>query len=101
MAGGVFAGVLGPQLVQWTMDIWPPYLFAFSFMMQAFVVTLREGLEAFLTSNHVLQRRLECVGQTCVGDNHDADHGNAARPWCSAHRPRSPAGSHRVPKGGA
>ncbi len=37
MAGGVFAGVLGPQLVQWTMDIWPPYLFAFSFLMQAFV----------------------------------------------------------------
>jgi MFS family permease len=28
MAGGVFAGVLGPQLVQWTMDIWLPYLFA-------------------------------------------------------------------------
>jgi MFS family permease len=37
MAGGVFAGVLGPQLVQWTMDIWPPYLFAFSFVVQAFV----------------------------------------------------------------
>src|SRR5262249_524463 len=37
MAGGVFAGVLGPQLVQWTMDIWPPYLFAFSFVMQAAV----------------------------------------------------------------
>src|SRR5882757_5822345 len=37
MAGGVFAGVLGPQLVQWTMDIWPPYLFAFSFVMQAFI----------------------------------------------------------------
>ena len=37
MAGGVFAGVLGPQLVQWTMDIWPPYLFAFSFLMQALV----------------------------------------------------------------
>src|SRR3954468_23237428 len=35
MAGGVFAGVLGPQLVQWTMDIWTPYLFAFSFVMQA------------------------------------------------------------------
>src|SRR5438270_4440734 len=35
MAGGVFAGVLGPQLVQWTMDVWPPYLFAFSFVMQA------------------------------------------------------------------
>ena len=37
MAGGVFAGVLGPQLVQWTMDIWPPYLFAFTFLMQAVV----------------------------------------------------------------
>jgi MFS family permease len=37
MVGGVFAGVVGPQLVQWTMDIWPPYLFAFSFMVQAVV----------------------------------------------------------------
>jgi MFS family permease len=37
MAGGVFAGVLGPQLVQWTMDIWSPHLFAFSFVMQAMV----------------------------------------------------------------
>ncbi|WP_291864434.1 MFS transporter [Bradyrhizobium sp.] len=37
MAGGVFAGVLGPQLVQWTMDIWPPYLFSFSFLVQALV----------------------------------------------------------------
>src|SRR5580692_6603152 len=37
MAGGGFAGVLGPQLVQWTMDIWPPYLFAFSFLVQAAV----------------------------------------------------------------
>src|SRR3989440_2473929 len=40
MAGGVFAGVLGPQLVQWTMGIWPPYLFAFSFVVQAAVAVL-------------------------------------------------------------
>jgi len=40
MAGGVFAGVLGPQLVQWTMDIWPPYLFAFSFVVQAAVALI-------------------------------------------------------------
>src|SRR3954452_22746335 len=40
MAGGVFAGVLGPQLVQWTMDIWPPYLFAFSFVIQAAVAVV-------------------------------------------------------------
>jgi MFS family permease len=40
MAGGVFAGVLGPQLVQWTMDVWPPYLFAFSFVVQALVALI-------------------------------------------------------------
>jgi predicted MFS family arabinose efflux permease len=40
MAGGVFAGVLGPQLVQWTMDIWPPYLFAVSFLVQAIVALI-------------------------------------------------------------
>jgi MFS family permease len=40
MAGGVFAGVLGPQLVQWTMDIWPPYLFAVSFVAQAVVAVV-------------------------------------------------------------
>jgi MFS family permease len=40
MAGGVFAGVLGPQLVQWTMNVWPPYLFAFSFVVQAGVAVV-------------------------------------------------------------
>lgn len=40
MAGGVFAGVLGPQLVQWTMDIWPPYLFAASFLVQTVVALI-------------------------------------------------------------
>jgi MFS family permease len=37
LAGGVFAGVLGPQLVQWTMDFWAPHLFAASFVVQALV----------------------------------------------------------------
>jgi MFS family permease len=40
MAGGVFAGVFGPQLVQWTMDIWPPYLFAASFLARAVVAVV-------------------------------------------------------------
>jgi MFS family permease len=46
MAGGVFAGVLGPQLVQWTMDIWSPYLFAFSFLVQAAVALLAMAILA-------------------------------------------------------
>ncbi|MCK1721715.1 MFS transporter [Bradyrhizobium sp. 141] len=46
MAGGVFAGVLGPQLVQWTMDVWQPYLFAFSFLVQAAVALVAMGIIA-------------------------------------------------------
>lgn len=46
MAGGVFAGVLGPQLVQWTMEIWSPYLFAFSFLVQAAVALVAMGIVA-------------------------------------------------------
>ena len=37
MAGGVFAGVLGPQLVTYTMALWPPYLFAATYFAQAAV----------------------------------------------------------------
>jgi len=46
MAGGVFAGVLGPQLVQWTMNLWSPYLFAFSFMVQAAVALVAMAILA-------------------------------------------------------
>ncbi len=37
MAGGIFAGVLGPQLVTWTMNLTPPVLFVASFGAQAVV----------------------------------------------------------------
>lgn len=40
MAGGVFAGVIGPQLVTHTMDLWPPYLFAATFVAQAVVAAV-------------------------------------------------------------
>ena len=40
MAGGVFAGVIGPQLVTHTMNLWPPYLFAVTFLAQAAVAAL-------------------------------------------------------------
>ena len=40
MAGGVFAGVLGPQLVTWTMDLWQPYLFAASYLAQAGIAAI-------------------------------------------------------------
>jgi predicted MFS family arabinose efflux permease len=40
LAGGVFAGVLGPQLVIYTKDIWPAYLFAATFIAQSICAVL-------------------------------------------------------------
>ncbi|HVZ13188.1 MAG TPA: MFS transporter [Bauldia sp.] len=40
MAGGVFAGVLGPQLVTHTMNLWQPYLFAVTYVAQAALAAL-------------------------------------------------------------
>ncbi|OJY63084.1 MAG: MFS transporter [Sphingobium sp. 66-54] len=40
MAGGVAAGVVGPQLVTYTMDLWPPHMFAATFLVQALVAVL-------------------------------------------------------------
>ena len=40
MAGGVFAGVIGPQLVTYTMDLWQPYLFAATYLAQAAVAAI-------------------------------------------------------------
>lgn len=40
MAGGVAAGIVGPQLVTWTMDLWPVYVFAATFLVQAAVAAV-------------------------------------------------------------
>lgn len=40
MAGGILAGVIGPQLVNSTMDLWQPYTFAATFVAQAGVAAI-------------------------------------------------------------
>lgn len=40
MAGGVFSGVIGPQLVTYTMNLWLPYMFAATFLAQAAVAVI-------------------------------------------------------------
>ncbi len=40
MAGGVAAGVVGPQLVSGTMDLWPPHMFAATYLAQAAVAAI-------------------------------------------------------------
>ena len=46
MAGGVFAGVLGPQLVTWTMDVWSPHVFVVSYLAQAAVAVVAAAVLA-------------------------------------------------------
>lgn len=40
MAGGIFAGVIGPQLVTQTMYLWPEKMFAATFLAQAVVAVI-------------------------------------------------------------
>jgi MFS family permease len=40
MGGGVVAGVVGPQLVTFTMDLWPPHMFAVTYLAQAAVAAI-------------------------------------------------------------
>ena len=47
MAGGLFAAILGPQLVIYTKDLLPPYLFAASYLGQA-VFAIAAGLVILL-----------------------------------------------------
>ena len=46
LAGGIAAGFLGPQLVQFTMDLWAPYLFAASYAAQALVALIAMAVVA-------------------------------------------------------
>ncbi|ARP85226.1 MFS transporter [Bordetella genomosp. 9] len=44
MAAGILAGVLGPQLVTYTMNLWPPHMFAVTYFAQAAVALLSAGI---------------------------------------------------------
>lgn len=46
MAGGVFAGVIGPQVVNLTMNLWEPYLFAITYLAQGAIALLSMALLA-------------------------------------------------------
>jgi MFS family permease len=46
MVGGMFAGVIGPQLINLTMNWWAPFVFAASYFAQAIVALLAMGVLA-------------------------------------------------------
>jgi MFS family permease len=47
LIGGIFAAILGPQIVIVTKDLWPPYLFAATYLAQA-AVAIMAGLMLML-----------------------------------------------------
>jgi predicted MFS family arabinose efflux permease len=49
LLGGVFAGVVGPQLIIFTKDLWPPYLFAATFLGQAVLAAICAGVLMLIT----------------------------------------------------
>jgi predicted MFS family arabinose efflux permease len=48
MVGGIFAGLVGSQLVIATKDLWPPYLFAGSFIAQSAVALISAAVLALV-----------------------------------------------------
>ncbi|MBX3553837.1 MAG: MFS transporter [Pseudolabrys sp.] len=48
LAGGLFAGLIGPQIVIFTKDMWPPYLFATTYLAQAGVALLAGVVLVFI-----------------------------------------------------
>lgn len=69
MAGGVFAGVIGPQIVNATMGLWPPYLFAVSYLAQAAVALVSMAvlagvrLPAVVAADHTGGRPLGLIAR--------------------------------------
>jgi len=48
LLGGVFAGIIGPQVVIFTKDLWQPYLFAATFLAQSALALLCAGVLMFV-----------------------------------------------------
>ena len=48
LAGGIFAAVIGSQIVIFTKDAWPPYLFAGTFLAQSACAVVAAGVLMFL-----------------------------------------------------
>ena len=48
LAGGVFAAVIGPQLVIFTKDLLPPYVFAASYLGQSVCALLAAAVLQFV-----------------------------------------------------
>ncbi len=68
MAGGVFAGVIGPQIVSLTMDMWQPYLFAASYIAQSLVALVAMVVLRMVKVPPVLPVSVSTAGARPLGE---------------------------------
>ena len=62
LAGGICAAVIGPQLVIFTKDVWPPYLFAGTFLAQSACAVLAAAVLTVLRCRRARRRRTSPTG---------------------------------------
>ncbi len=63
LTGGVTASIIGPQLIIFTQNLWPPYLFAASYIGQAVLAALAGCVLFFLKIPHPASRRQAANGR--------------------------------------
>jgi len=63
MAGGIVAGIIGPQLVTQTMHLWPQKMFAATFFAQA-IVALLAGFILFGVHSPAPKKQIEQIGRS-------------------------------------
>jgi MFS family permease len=63
LAGGIFAGVIGPQLVVFTKDAWPAYLFAGTYLAQSACALLAAIVLVFLKIPQLSAARTFAAGR--------------------------------------
>ena len=63
MIGGIFSGILGPQVIIFTKDLLPPYLFAATYIAQACLALVSAGVLAFLNIPVPPRRQVEGEGR--------------------------------------
>jgi MFS family permease len=63
LTGGVAASILGPQLIIFTQNLWPPYLFAASYIGQAILAALAGGVLFLLKIPRPASRQQAAAGR--------------------------------------
>ena len=68
LVGGIAAGVIGPQLVTWTMDLWPAHAYAATYLAAAAVAVLSAAVLASGTFRPPAKAAPQAAGARPLGE---------------------------------